>query len=106
MTQEEVDKVRILNLLVFLQLTVFAADDCSTIKWFNKHQTKMLLNRLNETVQREHGEALKKLWDEPGTNMNDVMTEAVKLSELISRVPFYRIPDINKLIENYLTNES
>jgi len=105
MTQEEVEKVRILNLLVFLQLAVFAADDCSTIKWFNKHQTKMLLNRLNDTVQREHGEALKALWDEPGTNMNDVMTEAVKLSELLSRVPFYRIPDINQMIEEYLKKE-
>ena len=105
MTQEEVEKIRILNLLVFLQLAVFAADDCSTIKWFNKHQTKMLLNRLNDTVQREHGEALKALWDEPGTNMNDVMSEAVKLSELLSRVPFYRIPDINQMIEEYLKKE-
>jgi hypothetical protein len=105
MTQDELEKIKVLNLLVFLQLTVFSADDCSTIKWFNKHQTKMLLNRLNDTIQKEHGDALKMLWDEPGTNMNDVMTEAVKLSELISRVPFYRIPDINKLIEEYLAKE-
>ena len=59
MTELEKEKIQILNLLVWLQVSVFSADECSTIKWFNRNQTKMLLNRLVDTIDKEHGVVIK-----------------------------------------------
>jgi hypothetical protein len=105
MTELEKEKIQILNLLVWLQVSVFSADECSTIKWFNRNQTKMLLNRLVDTIDKEHGVVIKELWNAEGVNMDDAMREVVKFSELISRIPYYRIPDLNKVIQQYMDTE-
>ena len=105
MTELEKEKIQILNLLVWLQVSVFSADECSTIKWFNRNQTKMLLNRLVDTIEKEHGVVIKELWNVEGVNMDDAMREVVKFSELISRIPYYRIPDLTQIIQNYIDTE-
>jgi hypothetical protein len=105
MTELEKEKIQILNLLVWLQVSVFSADECSTIKWFNRNQTKMLLNRLVDTIDKEHGVVIKELWNVEGVNMDDAMREVVKFSELVSRVPYYRIPDLTQIIQQYIDTE-
>jgi hypothetical protein len=105
MTELEKEKIQILNLLVWLQVSVFSADECSTIKWFNRNQTKMLLNRLVDTIDKEHGVVIKELWNVEGVNMDDAMREVVKFSELVSRVPYYRIPDLTQIIQQYMDTE-
>ena len=105
MTEHEKEKIQILNLLVWLQVSVFSADECSTIKWFNRNQTKMLLNRLVDTIDKEHGVVIKELWNVEGVNMDDAMREVVKFSELVSRVPYYRIPDLTQIIQQYMDTE-
>ena len=105
MTELEKEKIQILNLLVWLQVSVFSADECSTIKWFNRNQTKMLLNRLVDTIDKEHGIVIKELWNVEGVNMDDAMREVVKFSELVSRIPYYRIPDLTQIIQHYIDTE-
>lgn len=105
MTELEKEKIQILNLLVWLQVSVFSADECSTIKWFNRNQTKMLLNRLVDTIDKEHGVVIKELWNVEGVNMDDAMREVVKFSELVSRIPYYRIPDLTQIIQQYMDTE-
>lgn len=105
MTELEKEKIQILNLLVWLQVSVFSADECSTIKWFNRNQTKMLLNRLVDTIDKEHGIVIKELWNVEGVNMDDAMREVVKFSELVSRIPYYRIPDLTQIIQQYIDTE-
>ena len=105
MTELEKEKIQILNLLVWLQVSVFSADECSTIKWFNRNQTKMLLNRLVDTIDKEHGVVIKELWNVEGVNMDDAMREVVKFSELVSRIPYYRIPDLTQIIQQYIDTE-
>lgn len=105
MTELEKEKIQILNLLVWLQVSVFSADECSTIKWFNRNQTKMLLNRLVDTIEKEHGVVIKELWNVEGVNMDDAMREVVKFSELVSRIPYYRIPDLTQIIQQYMDTE-
>ena len=105
MTELEKEKIQILNLLVWLQVSVFSADECSTIKWFNRNQTKMLLNRLVDTIEKEHGVVIKELWNVEGVNMDDAMREVVKFSELVSRIPYYRIPDLTQIIQQYIDTE-
>ena len=105
MTELEKEKIQILNLLVWLQVSVFSADECVSIKWFNRNQTKMLLNRLVDTIDKEHGVVIKELWNVEGVNMDDAMREVVKFSELVSRVPYYRIPDLTQIIQQYIDTE-
>jgi hypothetical protein len=105
MTEHEKEKIQILNLLVWLQVSVFSADECATIKWFNRNQTKMLLNRLVDTINKEHGIVIKELWDVEGVNMDDAMREIVRFSELVSRIPYYKIPDLSQIIEKYIASE-
>jgi len=105
MTEYEKEKIQILNLLVWLQVSVFSADECATIKWFNRNQTKMLLNRLVDTINKEHGLVIKELWDVEGANMDDAMREVVKFSETVSRIPYYRLPDLTQIIEQYIESE-
>jgi hypothetical protein len=105
MTDLEKEKIQVLNLLVWLQVSVFTADECSTIKWFHKNQTKMLLHRLIETINKEHSPAIKTLWDVESVNMTDVISELMKFSEVVSKVPYYRIPDLTSIIEQYIEQE-
>jgi hypothetical protein len=105
MTELEKEKIQILNLLIWLQASVFSADECSTIKWFNRNQTKMLLKRLVDTINKEHGVVIKELWDVEGVNMDDAMREVVQFTELISRIPYYRIPDLTQIIQTYIDTE-
>jgi len=75
MTPAQKDKIKIVNFLIKLQEAIYAADEVSAIKGFTRNQTKMILNRLMETVQKEHGEAIKGLWDEKETHMHDGMKQ-------------------------------
>jgi len=106
MTREEEERVKIVNLLVWLQIASYAADDASTITWFNRNQTKMLLNRLNQTIQKEHGEGISGLWDTEGTNMQMVMEEVIKFSELIQTIPFYMLPEVTTVIKNHIAKQN
>ena len=65
----------------------------------------MLLNRLVDTIDKEHGVVIKELWNVEGVNMDDAMREVVKFSELVSRVPYYRIPDLTQIIQQYMDTE-
>ena len=106
MTQEDKEKIQILNLLMWLQVSVFSADECSTIGWFNKHQTKMLLKRLVDTINKEHGPVLKGLWDTPGANIDVGVSDMIKFSELVSRIPYYKLDEINTLLQKFIDGEN
>ena len=60
-THDDHEKLKVLNLLMWLQASLYAADECETVKWFYNHQTKMLMKRLNESIQREHGKTITEL---------------------------------------------
>ena len=47
LTQEEEDRVKVVNLVVWLQMAVFAADGTANITWFNRHKTKNILNNFS-----------------------------------------------------------
>jgi hypothetical protein len=105
MTLKEEERIRILNLLVWLQVATYAADEASTIKWFNRNQTKMLLNRLNDTIQKEHKDGISGLWEKEGVNMEMIMSQVLQFSQLISDIPFYMLPEIKQVIEKYLDEQ-
>ena len=102
MKQEEKDKIKIVNFLIKLQEAIYAADEVSTIKGFNRNQTKMMLNRLMETINKEHGKAIQGLWDEKATEMHMVMTEVEKSSALLYQIPYYMIPELNIALQSFI----
>ena len=103
LTQENEDRLKIANLVVWLQMAVFAADETMHIKWFNRYKTKNILNNFNDIVVKEHGPLLKSFWDIPEQlDMADLSNRLSKFAELITNMDFLEMQESIELIENYL----
>ena len=103
LTQEELDRVKVANLVVWLQMAVFAADETMHITWFNRHKTKNVLNNFNDIVVKEHGKLLKAFWDMPEQiDMPDVCNRLSKFAELITNMDYDEMQDCIELIEKHL----
>ena len=103
MTEEE--KIKVLNLIMWLQTAIYAADECESIKWFYTKQTKQLAKRLVDTIQKEHGLVIKALWEVDGVKMPDVTRAIDNFSEQIGKADYYKLPEITRLIEMYNNGE-
>lgn len=99
MTQEE--QIKVLNLLMWLQVSVYASDDCEGIKWFYNHRTKQLLKQTVDTITKEHGNTIKAMWDADGVQMPLVTETMDKFAKLIAELDYYKLPDIVFLLELY-----
>ena len=103
LTQEEEDRVKVANLVVWLQMAVFAADETMHITWFNRHKTKNVLNNFNDIVIKEHGPLLKTFWDIPEQlDMVEMSNRLSKFAALITDMDFLEMQETIELIENYL----
>lgn len=101
LSKKEQENIRVLNFLVWLQQAVFSSDEASQIAWFNRNQTKMLLNRLLVTIKKEHGEGISALWDTKGVNMLDVMTAVEEFTKEVNDIPFYMLPELTEKIREF-----
>jgi hypothetical protein len=103
LTQEELDRVKVANLVVWLQMAVFAADETMSISWFNRHRTKYVLNNFSDTVVKEHGTLLKAFWDMPEQiDMGEMSNRLSQFAELITDMDYLEMEESIKLIRNYL----
>lgn len=103
LTQEQLDRIKIANLVVWLQMAVFAADETMDIKWFNRHKTKNVLNNFSNIVIKEHGPLLKAFWDIPEQlDMVEMSSRLSKFAELITDMDFLEMQECVELIENHL----
>ena len=103
LTKENEDRLKIANLVVWLQMAVFAADETMHIKWFNRHKTKNILNNFNDIVVKEHGPLLKAFWDIPEQlDMAEMSKRLSKFAELITDMNFLEMQESIELLENYL----
>jgi hypothetical protein len=105
MTKQEDEKIRVLNSLVWLQVSIDAGDACENIKWFYNKQTKFYGKRYNDAIMKEHGRALLELWDVEEVNMQMVMKEIYDFSAIVTRIPFYRIREATNLLTKHFENE-
>jgi hypothetical protein len=99
MTQEE--QIKVLNLLMWLQVSVYASDECEPIKWFFNHKTKQSLKNTIENINREHGKTIKAIWDADGVQMPMVTEVMDKFTKLIAELNYYKLPEIVLLLEMY-----
>ena len=98
---QEEEKLRILNLLMWLQVSVYASDDCEGIKWFYNHRTKQSLKQAVDAITKEHGKTIKAMWDADGVQMPMVTEVMDTFTKLVANLDYYKLPEINLLIELY-----
>ncbi len=99
MTQEE--QIKVLNLLMWLQVSVYASDDCEPIKWFYNHRTKQSLKQTIDAINKEHGTTIKAIWDADGDQMPLVTEVMNTFTKLIAELDYYKLPDIVMLLKMY-----
>ena len=97
-TKDELEKVKVLNLLMWLQASIYAGDECETIKWFYYHQTKMLLKRLNESIQREHGKTITALWNTDGAILPNITEQIDDFTFEMSTYGYWMLPELTEYI--------
>lgn len=103
LTEIEKDRIKVANLVVWLQMAVFAADETMHITWFNRHKTKNILNNFSDIVIKEHGPLLKSFWDMPEQiDMAEMSKRLSDFAELITDMDFTEMQESIELIKNYL----
>lgn len=98
-THDDHEKLKVLNLLMWLQASLYAADECEPIKWFYNHQTKMLLKRLNDSIQREHGKTITAMWDVDGALLPDITRQMSEFTQVLAGCGYWMLPELTKLIQ-------
>jgi predicted small metal-binding protein len=105
MTQDEREKIHVLQFLMWAHITIYAADNCDNIKWFNRNQTKNLLKRTVEHIEKEHGGAIKALWNiNDAEIMTGVTKEMLEFTEEVATMPYWELPMITQMIKEYKLN--
>jgi hypothetical protein len=103
LTKENEDRLKIANLVVWLQMAVFAADETMHITWFNRHKTKNVLNNFSNTVIKEHGPLLKAFWDIPDQiDMPNVCNRLTEFAELLTDMDYAEMQEVVELIKKHL----
>jgi hypothetical protein len=105
LTREELEKIKVLNLLMWTQATLYASDECEPIKWFYNHQTKMLMKRLNESIKREHGNTITALWEVDGAALPDITKHLEDFTYEMATYGYWMLPELIKLIQDAKENQ-
>ena len=100
LSKSDLEKIKVLNLLMWTQATLYASDECETIKWFYNHQTKMLMKRLNESIQREHGKTITALWETDGATLPDITKHLESFTYEMATYGYWMLPELIKLIQD------
>lgn len=101
--KDETEKIRVLNLLMWMQASIYASDDCEGIDWFYRNQTKNILKRAVDIIQKEHGPAINSLWNiqEDSKIMTDVTSDLMGFSEELASTPYWMLPELTNVIRQY-----
>lgn len=104
MTDE--DKIKVINLLMLLQICVYAADETVTIPWFNKQKTKNVLNTFLDIIIKEHGHVIKSFWDIPDLDMVEITKVLTNFGQAAGSLQYYDLGEVTKLINDYKNKNS
>ncbi len=105
LSKTDVEKLKVLNLLMWTQAALYASDECEPIKWFYNHQTKMLMKRLNESIQREFGKTITALWEAEGAILPNVTKDIENFTYEMSTYGYWMLPELIKLIQDAKENQ-
>jgi RNAse (barnase) inhibitor barstar len=100
--KEQEERIRVLQFLMWAQVTVYAADSCEGISWFNRNQTKNLLKRTITQIEKEHGAAIKALWDVQDSDIMMGVTKAMdEFVHTIAEIPYWELTNLTQLVSNF-----
>lgn len=100
MTDEQ--KHRVLNALMWMQVSIYMCDNTENIPWFHAKRVKYLSKSLVDAIMKDHGHIIKALWDEEGTQMNMVTKAVDQFCEKMQRIDYWKIPEVNHLLDLYI----
>lgn len=100
MTEEQ--KLRVLNALMWMQVSIYMCDNTEDISWFNARRVKYLSKSLVDTIMKDHGHVIKALWDEEGTQMHTVTKVVDQFCEKMQRIEYWKLPEVNHLLDLYI----
>jgi hypothetical protein len=101
----EDDKLKVINLLMLLQVVVYAVDETSHIKWFNRQKTKAISNNFLNIVLKEHGEVIKAFWDIPQLDMIEITRTLEEYGKAAGSLDYYDLKPVTDLINQYKQQE-
>jgi hypothetical protein len=105
LTKDQYDKIRVLNLLMWLQSAVYASDECEQVSWFYNHKTKMLLKRLPDVIQKEHGKTIQQLWDVDGALLPEITTQMEEFGQEMANYGYWMLPELTEFIREKRMNQ-
>lgn len=103
MTEE--DKLKVVNLLMLLQVVVYAVDETESIPWFNHHKTKAISKNFLNIVLQEHGTVIKAFWDIPELDINQVIKTLDEYGKASGSLDYYDFKPVTELINQYKQQE-
>jgi hypothetical protein len=101
----EEDKLKVINLLMLLQVAVYAADETMHITWFNRHKTKAISKNFLNIVLQEHGDVIKVFWDIPQLDINQIIKTLDEFGKAAGSLNYYDLKPVTELINQYKQQE-
>jgi hypothetical protein len=98
--QTDEEKLRVINLLMWLQVAIYACDEVENIRWFNKHRTKQSLQSLVRTILTEHNVVIKAFWDTKGVQMEEITMILDELTKQLAHCQYHKLPEVTEWIVN------
>lgn len=97
-TEKQLDDLKVINAVMWLQASIYAVDETENIKWFNSKQTKMHLKKTVEVILKQHGKQINDLWSTPGDIVPEMTKRLDEFSKELTEFGFWMLPEITELI--------
>ena len=103
MTDEQ--KHRVLNALMWMQVSVYMCDNTENIPWFHAKRVKYLSKNLVDAIMKDHGHIIQALWDDEGTQMGMVTRVVDEFCQKMQRIDYWRLTEVNHLLDLYIDGQ-
>jgi hypothetical protein len=97
-TEKQLEDLKVINALMWLQASIYAIDETETIKWFHSNQTKMNLKKTVDVVLKQHGKQINDLWSTPGDTIPEMTKRLDEFAKELTEFGFWMLPEITELI--------
>jgi hypothetical protein len=98
-------KHRVLNALMWMQVSVYMCDNTENISWFHAKRVKYLSKNLVDAIMKDHGHIIQSLWDDEGTQMSTVTRVVDQFCEKMQKIDYWKIPEVNVLLDMYIRGD-
>ena len=98
LTQEEKERLEVVNYLNQLQMLIFQSDAIAEIDWIYNNDVKMLMKRLEQAILKRHGKNIRNMWNAEGADMHTVTRILEDYQREIAQVKYHKLPQLTQFI--------